>query len=178
MQTMTNIGYNNHFVHSGPAIVLARVGANAGKLNAVSGKYGVTDNTIIIKLKDDFSLHFIVSLLEIKRLNSLVFGSGQPLITGTQLKKLLICSPPLHEQKAIAAALSDVDELIEGLDKLIAKKRNIKQATMQQLLTGRRRLPGFDGDWEVKALGDLFSISAGGDLVKNKFSETMDEINK
>ncbi len=57
------------------------------------------------------------------------------------------------EQRAIATALSDVDALITSLDKLIAKKRDIKQATMQQLLTGRMRLPGFSGEWEVKKLG-------------------------
>ena len=70
--------------------------------------------------------------------------------------------PPLPEQKAIAAALSDTDELIAGLEALVAKKRAIKQGAMQQLLTGRKRLPGFTGEWEEKRLGDLTSISSGG----------------
>ena len=64
-------------------------------------------------------------------------------------------SPPLHEQRAIAAALSEVDDLISALDKLIAKKRVVKTAAMQQLLTGKQRLPGFSGEWEVKRLGDV-----------------------
>ena len=59
------------------------------------------------------------------------------------------------EQRAIAAALSDVDALLGALDRLIAKKRDLKQAAMQQLLTGQTRLPGFHGEWEVKRLGDL-----------------------
>ncbi len=63
--------------------------------------------------------------------------------------------PSLPEQRAIATALSDVDALIAAQDKLIAKKRDIKQAAMQQLLTGKQRLPGFSGEWEVKRLGDL-----------------------
>ncbi len=67
--------------------------------------------------------------------------------------------PPLPEQRAIAAALSDVDALLGGLDRLIAKKRDLKQAAMQQLLTGQTRLPGFHGEWEVKRLGDLFEIT-------------------
>ena len=66
--------------------------------------------------------------------------------------------PTLEEQKAIAQALSDVDELINSLDKLIAKKKNIKQATMQQLLTGKKRLPGFSGKWEKTKLGKVYSI--------------------
>ena len=77
------------------------------------------------------------------------------------LRSLLVQLPPVSEQRAIATALSDVDALLTQLDRLIAKKRDIKQAAMQQLLTGKTRLPGFDGEWEVKQLGDVFSISTG-----------------
>ncbi|WP_439643464.1 restriction endonuclease subunit S [Gemmatimonas sp.] len=69
--------------------------------------------------------------------------------------------PPLPEQRAIASALSDVDALLEGLTRLIAKKRDLKQAAMQQLLTGQTRLPGFAGEWEVKPLRDVLSIRHG-----------------
>jgi restriction endonuclease S subunit len=128
--------------------LVARVGANAGRINVVSGRYGVTDNTIILRLGDGASRAFIWRSLEAKRLNRMVFGSGQPLITGSQLKSIKISTPPLPEQHAIAEALSDVDALLGGLDRLIAKKRDLKQAAMQQLLTGQMRLPGFSGDWE------------------------------
>ena len=70
--------------------------------------------------------------------------------------------PPLPEQRAIAAALSDVDALLGGLDRLIAKKRDLKQAAMQQLLTGQTRLPGFSGEWEVKRLGEVGETSSAG----------------
>lgn len=70
--------------------------------------------------------------------------------------------PSSEEQYAIATVLSDMDALLDGLDRLIVKKRAIKQATMQQLLTGQTRLPGFSGEWEVKQLGDLTSIRSGG----------------
>ena len=69
--------------------------------------------------------------------------------------------PPLAEQRAIAEALSDVDALLGALDRLIAKKRNLKQAAIQQLLTGETRLPGFSGDREVKRLGDVAIIRDG-----------------
>ncbi|SBT06766.1 putative type-1 restriction enzyme [Candidatus Accumulibacter aalborgensis] len=68
-------------------------------------------------------------------------------------------APPLVEQHAIAAALSDVDALLGGLERLIAKKRDLKQAAMQQLLTGQTRLPGFSGEWEVKRLGDVATLN-------------------
>jgi type I restriction enzyme S subunit len=67
---------------------------------------------------------------------------------------------PLTEQRAIAIALSDMDALLDGLNRLISKKRAIKQATMQQLLTGKTRLPGFSGEWEVKRLGDTATLKA------------------
>ena len=65
--------------------------------------------------------------------------------------------PAIPEQRAIATALSDVDALLAKIDQIIAKKRDLKQAAMQQLLTGQTRLPGFSGEWEVKRLGDLLS---------------------
>lgn len=77
------------------------------------------------------------------------------------LAGLRIQLPPLPEQRSIATALSDVDGLLHGLDRLIAKKRDFNQAAMQQLLTGQTRLPGFHGEWEVKRLGNIFTISAG-----------------
>ena len=65
------------------------------------------------------------------------------------------------EQRAIARALSDVDALLATLDQVIAKKRDLKQATMQQLLTGETRLPGFSGNWEMKHLGEIAHIKTG-----------------
>jgi type I restriction enzyme, S subunit len=70
-------------------------------------------------------------------------------------------TPPLPEQRSIAQALSDVDALIAALEKLIAKKRYLKTATMQQLLMGKMRLPGFKGEWEVKLLGEIAGITMG-----------------
>ncbi len=69
--------------------------------------------------------------------------------------------PPLQEQKAIAKVLSDVDELITSIEELIDKKQKIKQGTMQLLLTGKKRLPGFTGEWEVKKLGEIADITMG-----------------
>ena len=66
--------------------------------------------------------------------------------------------PPLYPNNAPSRGrLSDVDALIGALDQLIAKKRDLKQAAMQQLLTGQKRLPGFHGEWEVKRLGETGS---------------------
>lgn len=88
-------------------------------------------------------------------------GAVRANIGQESLSRVLAPVPPLVEQRAIAAALSDVDALIAGLEKLIAKKRDLKQAAMQQLLTGQTRLPGFGGEWLVKHLGDVAHIKTG-----------------
>jgi type I restriction enzyme S subunit len=78
---------------------------------------------------------------------------------GKRFEKLLLPWPPtVGEQRAIAVALSDVDALIGSLDRLITKKRDLKQAAMQQLLTGATRLPGFGGKWETKRLGEVADV--------------------
>ncbi len=150
------IGRSAKADYAGSAILIARVGANAGTLNVVEGEYGVTDNTIILRVNDSVVSSYVWRQLAAKRLNSMVFGSGQPLITGTQIKSLLIPFPSSpDEQAAIAQALSDADALIESLEQLVAKKRQIKQGAMQELLTGKKRLSGFSGEWEVKRFCDI-----------------------
>lgn len=88
-------------------------------------------------------------------------SSGQTGVDLPALKEFGLPLPSLPEQRAIATALSDVDALLAKLDQLIAKKRDLKQATMQQLLTGQTRLPGFSGEWEVKRLGEVASLKNG-----------------
>lgn len=77
--------------------------------------------------------------------------------------------PPMEEQEAIAEALSDADALIEGLEQLIAKKRLIKQGAMQDLLTAKRRLPGFSGEWDSFLIGEYLSFKNGLNKAKSFF---------
>jgi type I restriction enzyme S subunit len=93
------------------------------------------------------------------RVKFAIESTGVPQLTAPQVRKYLVAAPTLREQRAIATALDDVDALLGGLDRLIAKKRDLKQAAMQQLLTGQTRLTGFRGEWEVKPLGQIVSTS-------------------
>ena len=88
-------------------------------------------------------------------------GNGQPNLNTTMIGNLRFPCPPLPEQQAIAAALSDADGVVAGLERVIAKKRLIKQGAMQDLLTARRRLPAFSGEWEVKRLGSVLKMQVG-----------------
>jgi type I restriction enzyme, S subunit len=96
-----------------------------------------------------------------------------PNITGQDVRRFPVAYPPPSEQRAIATALSDVDALLGGLERLIAKKRDLKQAAMQQLLTGQTRLPGFSGEWEVKRLGDHVTFLRNG--VNSRAELTLDD---
>ena len=107
------------------------------------------DGTQLLTAKHENSTRFHAYALEHKGVLSTGYNRHFKF-----LKERLFVRPPVSEQRAIAEALSDVDGLLSGLDRLIAKKRDLKQAAMQQLLTGQTRLPGFSGEWETKRLGD------------------------
>lgn len=97
-------------------------------------------------------------------------GNSAGVLDTDLVQRFKFLKPPIPEQRAIAAALLDVDTLLAKLDQLIAKKRDLKQAAMQQLLTGSTRLPGFGGEWEVKTLGDLFNFSGGYSASRDQLS--------
>jgi type I restriction enzyme S subunit len=114
---------------------------------------------------DVSSNFFINNILNTKQILSQLrrFATGTTSVAAIytrDLIKLQIPLPPLPEQQAIASALSDVDALITALEQLITKKRNIKQGAMQQLLTGKKRLPGFSGAWEVVNIAENSILKA------------------
>ncbi|MDP3650676.1 MAG: restriction endonuclease subunit S [Rhodoferax sp.] len=95
------------------------------------------------------------------QLREIETGSTMKHLNVGDMKQVLLPAPPVEEQRAIASALSDVDALLGGLDRLIAKKQGLKVAAMQQLLTGQTRLPGFSGAWEVVKAGDIGRFQGG-----------------
>ena len=124
-------------------------------------KYHLGPNTARITCKDGLSPQFLfcyfTSDLIHNEIAERISTGAQPSLSMAKIRDFRLLRPTKAEQRAIAAALSDVDALLAKLDKLIAKKRDLKQAAMQQLLTGQTRLPGFDGAWEVKPFGEVLS---------------------
>jgi type I restriction enzyme S subunit len=111
---------------------------------------------------DAFDKTYVGYALRAPIVRSQVIAQGQGAIRANigqaNLKRVLVPIPSKLEQRAIAEALSDMDGLLGALEALIAKKRSIKQAAMRQLLTGKTRLPGFNGEWETKRLGKFAAI--------------------
>ena len=111
---------------------------------------------------DSVFLHAIVQTELFFAMANISYGTHMPRTDWEVMRNFMVMLPPIEEQRAIAEVLSDVDGLINALDTLIAKKRAIKQATMQQLLTGKTRLPSSSGAWETKQLGEIGDISGAG----------------
>ena len=106
------------------------------------------------RLRPDYLVHFLNSAIGRAEFLRPAAGSAQMVVNLKDLNKLEVPSPPTEtEQEAIAEALSDADALIEDLERLIDKKRLIKQSAMQDFLTGKRRLPGFSGEWPLSDFG-------------------------
>ena len=123
------------------------------------------DVCLLRKKSGDYSTEFLQAVFEspviLNQLANLMVGSTFKRANVEQIRNFSVPMPPPPEQSAIAAALSDVDALLAGLERLIAKKRDLKQAAMQQLLAGQTRLPGFQGEWEETRLGHIAKIQRG-----------------
>ena len=154
-----------HFSIDSGDMVIASSGNSYGKTAVVRDQdLPLMMNTSVIRIKPvgkiiyGYLWTFLNSSLFKDQIDLMITGGAQPNFGPYHLKQVLLPFPLPQEQRAIAAALSDADGLIGALDALIEKKRAIKQATMQQLLTGKKRLPGFEGEWETKRLGEVTSI--------------------
>lgn len=125
----------------------------------------ITQDTARLRIDIESSSAYVYYALQSDALKNQIalrtVGQAVRGINIRDVKALAIAIPDVAEQRAIAEALSDVDALMAGLDRLIAKKRDIKKAAMQQLLTGKARLPGFHGDWRSRPLGELAAVSKG-----------------
>ena len=167
-------GYYDHAEFFGDSLTVVGRGVGLGTAFSRSGGFGAIGRLVVIFPVSKCDSKFLADYINHK-INVFHESSGIPQLTGIGISKYKVALPPLPEQKAIAQALSDVDALIAALDKLIAKKRHIKTATMQQLLTGKKRLPGFgEGkgykktdigvipeDWEVNILDEIVDFTNG-----------------
>ena len=138
--------------------IVGKVPPELSGANLTENANRITD----ISCSQDFLMYVLQSPLIQNAIDSIRTVGAQPKLALVRLRQFAVPLPPSKtEQRAIAAALSDMDALLEGLDRLLAKKRDIKWATMQQLLTGRTRLPGFCSKWKLKRLGEVLTICHG-----------------
>lgn len=147
-----------------PSDILFSIAGALGRVTIVPNEI-IPANTnqafAIIRLRPDnlqkskFIKFFFQSESFRKRITEISVQGAQPNLSLKDVGDFLIPLPPLPEQRAIASALADVDALLASLEELLTKKRQLKQGAMQELLTGRTRLEGFEGEWEEVRLGDV-----------------------
>jgi type I restriction enzyme S subunit len=129
--------------------------------------------SMIIRTGPSLDARFIQRVLSsppiIAEIENASVGSTMINLNQGTLGNLLVPLPPTKaEQEAIAETLSDADALIESLEQLLSKKRQVKQGAMQELLTGKKRLPGFSGEWEMKRIGELGNFLKGSGVTKDQ----------
>ena len=153
--------YHNTAMVDPPGVVTGRYGT-IGELFFVDEPFWPLNTTLYVR--DFHGNDPLFIYYHLQRFNFAAFSgkSGVPGVNRNDLHSETVTLPvDIEEQRAIATALSDVDGLLGGLDRLISKKRDLKQAAMQQLLTRKSRLPGYHEEWEVKQLGKISDIAIG-----------------
>lgn len=180
----------NTFSFDSEGLVTAGDGVGTGKVfHFVKGKFGLHQRAYLVhkfQNVDSKYFYYIFSQNFYERVHSMTAKSSVDSVRREMITQMSIPLPPtLAEQQKIAKALSDVDNVISTLEKLITKKKNLKQGTMQQLLTGKKRLPGFaksdkfkqteigeiPEDWEVVQLNTLIGDISDGPFGSNLKTE-------
>ena len=128
------VGKTNTVEFDGNIVLVARVGANAGRVNYYSGQCAVTDNTLVVLVKETIiQAKFLTYFLEYYDLHRLIFGSGQPLVTGGQLKKIEMPLVPHTTQDRITKRFEALDNIIEAQETFALNLFRLKSGLMQQL---------------------------------------------
>ena len=161
------VDYVNDFLFDEDLILLGEDGENILSRNCrlafkISGKTWVNNHAHVLRPRSGMTLEYLTEFLESRDYAQYNTGTAQPKLNKLVCSGIPVLCPPPEEQRAIAEAMGDVDALLVTLTQLIAKKRDLKQAAMQQLLTGRQRLPGFSDTWDHVSLGSLGTWLSGG----------------
>ena len=158
----SGIEYRHHEAKvKGPGVVTGRYGT-IGEVFFVQEDFWPLNTTLYVRDFHGNSPRFISYLLRTIDFKTHSGKSGVPGVNRNDLHEIVVALPPTFaEQEAIAEALSDADALIESLEQLLTKKRQIKKGTMKELLAGKKRLPGFSGEWRTVRAGDLGRFQGG-----------------
>ena len=161
------VDYVDNYIFDEDLILLGEDGENILSRKCrlaftISGKTWVNNHAHVLRPRPPFVLNYLADFLESRDYAQYNTGTAQPKLNKFVCSRIPVVQPPLPEQHAIAAALSDADGLLRCLDLLVAKKRDLKQASMQELLSGKKRLPGFGEGWVSRRLGDHVTILRNG----------------
>ena len=156
-------GFTKVFTHDGRCALVGRQGALCGNVLGVEGKFFASEHAIVVTARARTDIRWLTFLLGQMRLNRYSESSAQPGLSVSKLLQLKIPLPPTKaEQEAIAEVLSNAETFIDSLEQLLAKERDLKRGAMQELLTGKRRLSRFSGEWRSRPLGEVIANCSSG----------------
>ena len=157
--TPLGLAHSSAVMHPAGTVVMTR-DAGIGKSAIMSASMAVSQHFMAWRCGPRLDNEYLYYWLQIRKPEFERIGNGNTIKTiGLgYFRELIIPLPSLSEQRNIAFALSDIDGHLKSLDRLLAKKRDLKQAVMQELLAGKTRLPGFGGEWEQALLGVIAAI--------------------
>ncbi|MET2523293.1 restriction endonuclease subunit S [Ralstonia pseudosolanacearum] len=151
-----------------PGVVTGRYGT-IGQVYFVDTDFWPLNTTLYVRDFHENDPLFVSYLLKTIDFDTHSGKSGVPGVNRNDLHEITVAVPPTKaEQQAIAKALNDADVLIDALERLLTKKRQIKQGAMQELLTGRKRLPGFTGEWKTSPLGNIGEFLKGSGITRGE----------
>ena len=150
-------GYTNRYTHEGNYFLIGRQGALCGNIVRVYGKNYISEHAIAVQTDTENDNLFLAYKLEFQNLNRLSESSAQPGLSVEKLVRLKIALPPLLEQRSISHILGLMDSAINQNNQLIAQKELRKKWLVQNLLSGKKRVKGFDGVWKEVALENVFN---------------------
>ncbi len=160
--TAAGLANSSARLHPKGTVVLSR-DAGVGKSAIITESMAVSQHFMAWQCGPELNNHFLYYWLQSRKgeFERIAVGNTIGTIGLRYFQNLRIPLPPRGEQDSTAGALADADRFIQSLERLIEKKRLIKQGAMQELLSGRRRLPGFSGEWKPIALGALGGTYGG-----------------
>jgi type I restriction enzyme S subunit len=167
----------NSYSFDGEAVLTAGDGVGTGKVfHYINGRFDLHQRVYCLRdfsnAVDGYYFFLFFKHRFFARIQQFTAKTSVDSVRLEMISKMPIALPPRDEQIAISKALSGIDSLITSLEKLIEKKKLIKQGVMQELLTGKRRLPGFSGEWETKRYGDIFQFLSTANYTREDLTDT------
>jgi type I restriction enzyme S subunit len=166
--------FKKHKKNLGDRTILLSINGTIGNLGLFAGESVVLGKSaaylnVVCEIEKKYVYYYLQAEVVRRQFNDGLTGTTISNLGLATIRNTQVALPPTKaEQEAIAEALSDTDALIESLEQLITKKRHLKHGAMQELLTGKKRLPGFSGEWEVKPLGELGHFLKGSGVRKDE----------
>lgn len=171
-------GFVSKYTHEGTFPIIGRQGEWCGNVNLASGRFYATEHAVVARPNKTTDAVCLYYFLKDANLNQYATGCAQPGLSVQNINKILIPLPKdKTEQQNIASALSSIDKLIDDLGRTIQKKQCIREGAMEELLSGKKRLPGFTEEWVEVKFEEIYRFAKEGGTPSTSVAEFYKDAN-